>query len=205
MTMHRILRIGFGWLARMRRFAQRADRSSAGVSEQADQDHRAVSARRHVGHSGARDRAEAHRFARSDDRRRKQAGRQRQPRRGLRFEEPARWLHAAARRYRRARDQPEPVQAFVRPGHRFFAGDDGGVLAAHPRRASVGAGEQHEGTDHARQVEARQAELRGVERRQRAASGRHRLRIESGRRLGLHSRTRAARRRSPTWRAARPT
>ena len=36
---------------------------------------------------------------------------------------------------------------------------------AHPSRASVGSGEQYKGTDHARQVEAGQAEFRRIERR----------------------------------------
>ena len=98
---------------------------------------------------------------------------------------------------------PSLYKLSVRPDHRFLSGDNGGVLAAHPCCPSFSAGEQCKRIGHARQIEARQVEFCGVQRWQRAASGRHRIRIACGCRLGLHSRTRVAPRRLPTWPVAR--
>ena len=178
----------------------------AGLAHEADPLHRAVSAGRHVGHPRAHDRREARDRARPDHRRREQAGRQRQCRRRLRGQVAARRLHVPARGHRRDRDQPERVSdAAVRSRQGFRAGDDGRVLAAHPRRASGRAGASGGGARRAREVEARQAQLRGVVDRQRAASRGRRVRAARRRSTGPTSRTRAARRRSPTSSAGRRT
>ena len=140
------------------------------------------------------------------DRRREQAGRDRQRRRGVRREVAARRLHAAAGRHRRARDQPElyPKLPFD-PVKDFAPVIDGRVLAAHPRGASVGAG-----------AGPRRSSSRS--RRRSPASSTSRSRASAARSTspastsrcapassGPTSRTRAARRRSPTWSGARRT
>jgi tripartite-type tricarboxylate transporter receptor subunit TctC len=76
-------------------------------------------------------------------------------------------------RRRRAGDQPERLhQPPLRPEQGFRAGDHGRLLAAHPGGQSRTSGEVGQGIDRAGEGQARQAQLRGEQRRQRAAPGR---------------------------------
>ena len=160
----------------MRRFAQRADRASAGVPEQADQDHRAVSA---GGTSDILARAIGQKLTDS-------LGQtivvENKP--GANGNLGADFVSKSAPdgytlllADMGALAISPSLYSLLRPDHRFFSGDDGGVLAAHPCCPSFGAGEQCKRIGYARQVKAWQVEFCGVQRWQRAASGRHRIRV----------------------------
>ena len=120
--------------------------------------------------------------------RREQARRHGQHRRRLRGQVPGRRLHAAAGRHRLARHRAERLpDAALRPGQGLRAGDHGGLLAAHPRRAPVGAREGREGAHRARQGEAQLAQLRHLRHRRRQPPRRHRVRDAHRHPVDLHS------------------
>ena len=132
----------------------------AAISHEADQDDRAVFARRIARYHGTHRRAADERDAWPAGRHREQGGRGRHPGHGSRREVAARRLYAARCRCGAARDQSRALsQASVQHAEGSDADQPRRRVAAVRRRARVGCREKPGRADRARESEARHAEL----------------------------------------------
>ena len=141
------------------------------VAQQDGAHHRALPARRQLGHHCAIHQPGAVGIAQAKRDRGKQGRRQRQPGRRPGGQGRARWLHAAAVRRGRIGHQPVGVhQTVVRPVQRPAWRDHAGLLAPPAGGAPLGAGEQPQGTG--RLLQEERPELCRDGHRQRTAPGR---------------------------------
>ena len=155
------------------------------MAQQDGAHHRALPARRQLGHHCAIHQPGAVGIAQAKRDRGKQGGRQRQPGRRPGGQGRARWLHAAAVRRGRTGHQPIGVhQAVVRPVQRPAWRDHAGLLAPPAGGAPLGAGEQPQGAGRLFQKE--RPELCRHGHRQRTAPGRRSAGARQWRPLAVH-------------------
>lgn len=145
------------------------------------QDHRAEPGWRHLRHPGADSCAQDGRSPGCHGARGKQGRRHGQSGVGLRGQIGPGRFDGPAQRHRLARHRPQrvPVTA-VRPRQGLRPSGPGGLLAAHPGRPAVPAGQGCEGADRPRQVQAQLGQFRHLGHWRGQPPGWHRLRHAHG-------------------------